>query len=481
MIEQKERKIYIKELLWDILVNWKLVIVLALIFALLLGALSFLRSDSSAAGQKGSYDKSDYTEHELYNIDKAIANYTRLAYYEEYNSKSELVNVNMAELKMVSLQYYIKSAYTYNYTNSNENDYTPSLVAIYQNYFSKGEFANDVMNGANISMELEYFNELLTADVVRDTYTISVDMIIPAKYDADVIREVMKKAIDKKASTLQNIGEHSLVVVNDTINKTVDEELAQQNFTFKHELANFHNYYNETINAMSEKERQFFVYLLKNEYDFTGEQIKMATKDFPESYDDEENANAKKVNLKYVILGAFLGLFLAAVYVIVKGILSSRLQCSEDMNNVYDLRVLGNIDWKISKGRTDGITKFLLKGKYGNMARLSYEEQVSIIVNNIKLACKAKDTSKIALVTGVPKDLNDALINDVIASLKEQGIEAVMAGRIVYDKVEFDKVLELGTVAVLEKIGISRYDDIAAQLELLKCNKVDVTGAIVVR
>ena len=162
--ERVEREINLAELFWNVLLGWRQIICLGVVFAVLLAGMKFVlnvRSSQSLQDINVEEAKEELEEEELDKIEEAKQMQLRIDDYEKYMEKSLLMQMDPYQKPVQELQYYVKSDYIINYTKDRERDYTTEVASLYRNYIVGGEMAQKVIDSAGLSINKEDLGELL--------------------------------------------------------------------------------------------------------------------------------------------------------------------------------------------------------------------------------------------------------------------------------------------------------------------------------
>lgn len=125
----EEREISLRELIWKILYGWRAVIVSALVFAVLLGGYSYVKSSQSIKNAKNQKNVSiveleeGLSTQEKEAVEQAEAIQQQIIEKEEYQKESILMNVDAYHQDSKTLQYYVDTNYTWSLNKENEEDY----------------------------------------------------------------------------------------------------------------------------------------------------------------------------------------------------------------------------------------------------------------------------------------------------------------------------------------------------------------------
>ena len=209
--KEMERELDLKDLFWNILLSWRQMIIFGIVFAVLFTGLKFIKDKKAyqvAMNVENGQEEIELTPEEKDQISSAKEIIKRLEEYQEYMDTSVLMQINPYEKQVIELQYYVKSDYTFNYTQDTQNDYTSDLVMMYYNYIVSGEMSKNVIKNIELPVEQEDISELWTVTQVGKS--ISIKIAYPEEDKLEEISKFIKSKLKEKESEFQKIGSHEL-------------------------------------------------------------------------------------------------------------------------------------------------------------------------------------------------------------------------------------------------------------------------------
>lgn len=478
-----EKEISLQDLFWKIMLSWRRILVFALIFAILMPAgyyFKALRSYNTAlteyqkqltvaeAGEEDVVNEEDFTAQELQQINDAKSLQSMIDRNRSYMQNSLLMNMNAYKENVLILEYYVDSDYKFNYTQDNSVNYTDAVVSAYSNYATNSKLAQQIVDGLSLDYETRYVEELIS--VVEDTSGsgFSLEIVYPDETALSDIATIAKEAMSSQTADFsENIGSHSLKLLSENITVRTDDELANYQQNYQNMINNYRNQLNTLKNNMTETQLEVLG-------------VSVADEDAEENEGSAASANLAEpvkpgFSIKYLILGFLVGAFLAVLWVCAKVIFSSTLQSSEELSDLYGVRLLGCIrkEEKVSK-----IDEFLLKLKNRKRKKLSKEAAENILISNLELACRAENIQKIFLTGTEIEHVEKAWITAFTEKMQNVGIEVVYGENVCYSAAALRDAVEIGTAVLLEQSNQSIYDEISKEMKMLKEQNVRILGGI---
>ena len=199
----------------------------------------------------------------------------------------------------------------------------------------------------------------------------------------------------------------------------------------------------------------------------------------------QEAAGGRHISKKYVVVGALLGLILAAIVIIIKYIATATIKTAGETEENLDLQILGRFDGsnKFYDKRKTALDRWLRRVKQKNKQKLSYEERVKMVSAKMQIAADKYDLKKICIAADSNVELekvqNKEFLDDIIAKLGGTP-EAVVLNNILGRSDALHDMAGADAVVLVLQTENSRFTD--AQYERILCEGygVPVLGAIVV-
>lgn len=460
MENRKVREISLGEVFLYFVKQWKIIIIFAILFATILGAYSYYKSvrsyNATANIQKSLTD----TEREY--VDKVVEQYKDAKLAQENYVNSYLGKINPNAVYERNVNYYIKLADSYD-TKDKElvlND----IMETYSTYLNSQEIMYGIAEMINsISIEeipylvsIKYSNRILSITIKtcseRDTETIG-------KYITDKIEECSN--VVKSAVALHSIEEYidnTCKLKDQTINdaqKKYRETLSAQMDNVK---ANFASMKYEQVQFFEEKIGDKVTDLFNTSYESLG--VKNVNNI------NDEIVVTKSVNKVYVAIGALFGVFLVAMGVIFKILLTKRIILCDDAKG-YGCEIYGPIVLKNKVGKID-------KSIY-DIHQDNRDEQIEYVKKRIYMDMNDVDNKKITMISSY-KD--NSFINDYALELKIDGIEINIINGNLRDVMALKAFDEADNILFVERYNKTYRSEYEYEINLSKRNKKNIVGVI---
>ncbi len=464
--EKVEREVSLLELFWNIIFAWRQLICFGILFAVLLcGMKYFMDVRNNQPVQKTSSEEleEELEEDEMVQVLNARNIKSQIEEYTKYLETSALMQIDPYAKRVLELQYYVDSAYTFNYTQETRNDYTNNLMNLYYNYIVGGEMSRNVIKAAKLSVDLADISELWSVSLVGTS--ISIKFTCPEEKKMDAIADSIKEQLSEKEIEFQAIGTHTLKLIGESQNVIVDTGLADRKNAISNSIASLNTQLSNLKVNMSEQQLS----LLESDEEGGKEEESL-----------QPAVTKPRISLKYLIVGGVMGIFLVCAWIACKMVFTAKLQSPEEIRTLYGIRLLGEISISDGKKRFLSVIDDKLRAlKYRRRKSLSLEQQIKIVSANIALTCKQRNVDCV-FVTGSEYEKVDP---KVLGMLKEelgfQNIQVKEGGNIFYDANSLKRGTEIGNMLFIEQKGQSIYDEIYNEVNLAKEQNNAILGIVV--
>lgn len=479
--------IEIKDLLWEFLRRWRMIVVLALVCGIGLTAYQYRidmnKTDVVTVKKTQEELEKAMATQDLDEVTAAVALKRQLDEKSAYMEASVLMGINPYEENAVIMQYYVKA----------DEQTAASSVGAYIAYVENGHLAQAVAESGAYEPAPAYMAELIS--VVREegnvyinakdakesiklslqgsdaSYSFDVKVVGKTMEEAEALAADVKAALQAYSSTVAAAaGSHLLQLLEETSSVMVDQGLA--------ELQNW--------NATSIKTISNNLDSMKNE--MTSDQITLYTYRTTVVVETTTTAattapavKTVSISLKHTIIGVIVGAVLACGLIFAFYLFAAALRSAEEVKTLYRVKVLGCVDdtafqKKKVFGFVDGL---IVKLQNIRKKKLSFEQEVQMICANIALDCRKNDRTEVVLTGSVMEKLPQEVVKAVIEKCEEKGIHVTIVNAINYDAEALEAAAKVGSVVFVEKKRVSLYDELQKEIALCKENDINVLGMVV--
>ncbi|MBQ8279979.1 MAG: hypothetical protein IJZ23_09090 [Roseburia sp.] len=478
--------IEIKDLLWEFLRRWRMIVVLALVCGIGLTAYQYRidmnKTDVVTVKKTQEELEKAMATQDLDEVTAAVALKRQLDEKSAYMEESVLMGINPYEENAVIMQYYVKA----------DEQTAASSAEAYISYVENGHLAQAVAESGAYELTPAYMAELIS--IVREegnvyinakdakesiklslqgsdaSYSFDVKVVGKTMEEAEALASDVKAALQTYSSSVASAaGSHLLQLLEETSSVMVDQGLA--------ELQNW--------NATSIKTISNNLDSMKNE--MTSDQITLYT--YRTTVVETNTAAATtapavktvSISLKHAIIGVIVGAVLACGLIFACYLFAAALRSAEEVKTLYRVKVLGCVDdtafqKKKVFGFVDGL---IVKLQNIRKKKLSFEQEVQMICANIALDCRKNDRTEVVLTGSVMEKLPQEVVKAVIGKCEEKNIHVAVVNAINYDAEALEAAAKIGSVVFVEKKRVSLYDELQKEIALCKENDINVLGMVV--
>ena len=427
-IYQKELiEIDLKELIWDILSQWKAVLIAALAMALLLCGAKYAKDTSNykiavEQQKEAEAQKSLSKDERIANVINALpgdaAEDVWLVVQEkewiekqkEYLTGSLLMNTDPSDQRELALVYTI---------NAEKKDDVPALIRSYESLVFSETTAEAVGAVIDPQADTRYIGELIRGtnedidseeeEAIDSTGTaFTVKIILPEEADAESVANAVTKTLQEQGQKLAKKFPHSVSMASFDVNRMYDRKTIKDRKNTFDSINGLETYIKNKESSLS-PEQKAAVEALSTIINETEKLEELDTQS------EEAAPVAPGISKKYAVLGFIIGAFLYAFCYVVIMILRGTVSAASGVEKYTRNRLLGEAYYK---GERKGLSKLLhsdFVNKLHYKGRLDFDNQIDRIENSVaavSMHAKAEDISLIKLTdTDSVKAVKDAILS----------------------------------------------------------------------
>lgn len=475
--KSENQEIKLTDLLWKCIRGWRLLLVLMLLLAVLAPAYKYAKDKKSAAGTSQTTVsvedlKAQLTDKEKQGLDNVEQLEKLRDKREVYQDESILMNIEAYQKNVVTLQYYVDTNYTYNYTKDVTPDYSSALVNAYIAYIENKGILQPVCEKLDETGSEQYVGELITAGsrVATDgnqmdaadtsnkifaVYVTGGDM----EYANTLADAVADAILAYQPSLEEQIGSHTLSLIDRYESVVADSSLAAQQSTLSDTITTIQTKIDTITAAFTPAQTQ--IYEQENG-------TVAAT----------ETTAAVSVSKKYIVLGAFAGLFLGCCFIAAGYILGRKVKNSGELQDIYGIRVFGEETIEKQKQRVFGFVDRWLD-HLQHKEQWTAEEQKELILANLITTCKKESIEHVFVTTSLHlDDQAKAVTEELLDAVRKEGITVTFGENITRNARSLEQMAETGRVILIERAGVTEYPALEKELDLCVQQKAEVLGVI---
>lgn len=444
--------ISVKDLIKECIRKIWIIIVAMVVFGILLAGFRYAKDKKNIANttvaestEKVDVEKIvDDLESDDYN---QVMTYVDLTNYRDqnrvYTADAKLMKINPYKVDTVLLQYYV---------NAEDENTRKDMAAAYLSYISGGSLAADVVTDNDLEDSSSDIQELIQCDATglttgtsfytENTNTINMYVYGVDEQDAKDIASYVKESMDAYSQKLSAVAPHTLTLFEEQYSVTCATKLVSLKNDRFGNLITYNDRTTSYEGLLSDKQKE------------SAQKIVSAQKE-----NDETGKTAKKdetpkasISKKYLVVGAFLGLVLAVVIIVLRYMFDPTIKTSKDLQMFYGTNFIGDVE------HADGA--LLAASKIINM-------------------CSNRQIKKV-LIAGKMATENEAAIKEVVDAVEKKGIVADIIGDILTDADAVQTLEAKSNVVLVEAVRKSKYEDFNQEKALCESLDAQLLGYIAI-
>ncbi len=499
-----EIEIDLRDLFLRICIHWRKFLVFMLVGAVLLGGFAGIRSylDVSVMKEKIQMPSDEYEqllieklakvnseleEREIAEVSSAFQIYQDALYsYDavlEYQENSIKMHLNPNAVPTLNVTYYVDNHYEMSYPIIDKTNNINAICNALSNTIRNEETCKKISKRLEWDKDNRYVSELISSRSADGIFYVTI--LAPKQEDCEGMRDIIAEMIEKQSEELkETFGDFDIVLLEESFDVRVNNDLQTIQTNQIYYMDNAKSTYRNAGSSLDSMQKESF--------DLLVELFEIKDNYYVEQKDDMDVLMEMPVRnyfqLKYIIVGALLGIVLFGVWVLIKYLLSTKLRVADDMENVYGVDVLAVAD---VKGSTIGFGKSgkkkwfrfvdeLLLWMLGYTQVLDEKGAGNLASAEIVATAKKMGMKKVYIVStactecckGIQKSIHKLLEKDLEIIFNEE--------RVLESPKELERMVEYDGLVLVEECNETTYKDVKQVVACCRRNNVPIIGGIVI-
>ena len=411
---QAEMEINLKEVIWDLLSQWKAVLLVALVMALIVTGAKYANDTraADAMAQKAAEDEAAATLSEDERINsvldgldeegrqEVLYNVSRQMWVQEqrdYISNSLLMNINPTAVRTLYMNFAI---------DAEDND-VPALENEYDCFISGQAMIEAIKPVIKADANDRYIGELIWTDETSnyseennyEDATFTMQVILLDDTNAEAVKEAINDAFFNKSKELsKSIAPHELKMIGSDEKTGPNMRIINSRGDLINRVANMQNNLGNDLNVLSEEQKKAIDEIAAIKMDAEKKNAEAGEASIAPSATEDANPEeglttrlSKKYALFGFILGAMFYAFAYLLYIITRG----RVNYASDLENYIGTRLLGMIYQPTDRSGFAKLLHSKLVDKYRYRKLPDADTQFSDAVEAIEAVCIHSDIKDI--------------------------------------------------------------------------------------
>lgn len=455
--QEPETEISLTNVLWDLLSQWKAILIVAIVFAVAIPGFKLWRDNQAYQAALSTAQErqmqSDLSPGEVIEnalkplsaedrpaVEFLVQQQQHVNAEADYLDKSILINQDPTHLRTLVLTYLISSTEPIDYS---------ALAAVYNAEFQKEEFVRQLGKLIDSQAELSYISELVMPEYgsAQNGTAITVQPVEGAVNSNDdhlmslVLRVILPKEVDVAAigdyvesyvpianhEAESKIGPHSIQSSSRIEQYVYNDYIRTRKATLVGDINSNLNAMKTSLSALSAEQKNAYTQIINTLKSRENEGV--ANRDDTDSVGEATSStapNPPSFNKKFALVGFALGILVYSIVYLIAVALRGRLDSEDGLANCTGSRTLGGIYYP---QRHKGIS-ILLHSKL--ISKLRFASKGDVVAQLDKVATTTDSVCKHAKVGDIhvlrmgnmqTKDSSN-IATDLVTQLESHGIKA---------------------------------------------------------
>lgn len=478
---EKERDIYIKDMLFYILRKWRIILVWMVIFAVGVNGIFALKSYKNMVDSQQNHSAEDVlgalkaglTNEDVKQVEDAYESYViykkLLDDSIDYYNQSIKMQINPNHVATISMQYHISDA-------SKLKD----IVESYSNAILSEDVCEYINQSAGLNSKTSYISELIefnlkefeknTVNIIEDSKSnaMLITIIAPNKEVCEIIADDVEEEIQKKTSQIQEkLGNYSIEKIDrNYANKANSDLLNEQQAILMNINATRTSITNLSTN-FSEAQNSYYIALIEYNEDNT------------KSENVNNPAAFKPINIKALFVGVFVGAFLVMCWYAFLYMLDGKLKSEEEIEERYGVPVIGAIRINDNEKNNNPIDR-LLYNWFVKSRKKETESILPLICMNILVYAKKQDMQSIYITSVADSENVEKIEKQIGDIIQKEGLNYSVGKSILKNMESLNALVDAEGIVFIEEIGESDFTELGKAINICTKNDISVIGAVVI-
>jgi len=441
-----EQVVYFKDLLFSILYGWKPLIALALVLAVALGAVGALRGSDQQTPEP--LPQEDTVEYQLLEAELQYQQLTQqkmrqsILDQEAYLQQSLLMQVDPYNANSVKLVFTVDTGYQIQPGATYQDpDYVGAVLAGYEILLQSDALLHQAAE--ILGTQEKYAAELISwSSGGSNTRSLVITLVHPdARSAQQLAHTVSDYLLSVQPQVAELAGAHTVSVLPGGITQRVDKNILESQKTARNQLKTY-------TTALEEAD----------------EALRKAEKALTQPEEVSGGVSLKKV-LLYAAVGGVLGAFLVALVLCVIHMSRSRVYSARTLHNRTGIKILGRVPMG---GKLCAIDAWLRRLEGRSMD----PGMMAVAAAN----ARSHAGGKLAVLGSA----DAACLEKFRHALSRAGVQAEAWGNPLRSVEALEALERCDSVVLVEQCNVSRYADVAAQMELARDLGKKLAGCVLI-
>lgn len=477
---KNEREISLWDLFWAVCLQWRKIILGAVICAVLMGAFSFYKSNSEIQQEKAAADtplESVTLEEEQMELAQLYIEYRTLQEQErQYAEKSPIMQMDGTKVYRGDVSLYVDNHHETTYPVIEKNDNTDALVKYYESLLTSQQLSSEICSiYGGLAEDSLYYGELIDISTEEEGEGILAASVYAE--DKEVCGKILQLVQDivhaNKEEAEKQFGTHDVNVISNGCVQTSDVYVINLQ---RDSLSRSHGYFNSLTSLQTQltPEQLNYIAVYEGNLKKSAEQNEAA-----EAVPAEEKAS---VSIKYILVGIVGGAFVVFCFCVLFYILDAKIRLEDDLESSLNEKVLGKVILTEKKNKKwfAFLDKFLTGLRHYNKHFFEKKAAIQMIAANIKILAKQCGTNQIYVTGASCGEIEKNIVDQIIKELKGEQVKLIFGKPVLYNAEALVQMEEVGYALAIEQTGHSLYRELEQESIACADQGVKLLGYVIV-
>lgn len=473
-MEQSMTKINLWDMLWEVLLKWRSILLVSIIMTMLFGVGTYMKSvkqiESQQNAQSVTIDNYAIDPVAKYRAKSYIMHETMTQKQSDYLLNSPLMKLDPNQLYVGSVRYFVQTdegdaraicnAYEMQIQNQEMYDAISSQLGLTK---EQSAYASELMDVNARFCTYAYENSQANETALDAEQFVTVNVYCDNKSDCEALTKLVDAQIFSEQSAVTAVfGKHDIAEVSSDVNCISSKELLEFQTQFAKDAGTVMTNFAVLKRDMSDTERGY-IRLYKNQ-----------------SVESEGEVQLKPgINKKMVMVGFLLGFVLMICVYAVGYVINTKIRLEDSLEKMFDAPVIGQV--VLENGKKKKLFGFVdtlfLKMRHLYMHIFAQDAAIEMAAANIGVLCQNAGIAEI-YVSG--SEMTKPVCEVVELLKKQLDIKVIVGGSVIYNAEAMKQAAAVGTVLFVEQIGKTLYREVREGLSVCDGNGINVLGIVTV-
>lgn len=418
-----------KEMMWDLLSQWKAVLLTSILMALILCGAKYSSDmknyNAQIASQKDAAKQSALSVEEIVEqtinslpegerdaVEYVVNEQKWIDEQKNYLNTSILMNTDPTNQRVLKMVYEVDSA--------DEND-KGWIINTLTNYLSSEDVISKIKPYIAENVDDKYIGELYYEDEIeRPDSAIRINLILPEETDADAVSKAINEAMAEQVKTMLSKHEFAISLVGTEVVHTYHMKNVQNRIAMFNNVNTLEGNIKTLQNSLSDSQKAAINTIVTTMRDERSDAGAGAA-----DSDNSEAPTRPGLSKRYGLVGFVLGFLMYIAVYIITIIMQNRLRFAESVERYTNLKLLGEIYYEKKRSLLEKLFHSIFVEKYRYKGKTNIPAQIEKTADSIKAVCKHYGVGEVTLIKMIEESDTaevKGILQDMLSAIREKNL-----------------------------------------------------------